>query len=153
MNKDLKLLLRFAGVILLLVGIGCITEYYYVDINCSSQEAEGLSCSEQPDSNVPLIGVVAAVGGLILLALAGLSGTNRQARNARQSLDSNPPATQFGNAATAVPVKVVSAGMTIAEIEAVLGPPVTRVDLGEKVVYRYSGMTVEFHGGKVTDVR
>lgn len=44
-------------------------------------------------------------------------------------------------------------GMSIAEIEKVLGVPQTRVDLGEKVLCKHKDMTVEFHGGKVTDVR
>jgi hypothetical protein len=44
--------------------------------------------------------------------------------------------------------------MSFAEVEAALGLPETRVDLGEKVLYKYKNMTtVEFHDGKVTDVR
>jgi hypothetical protein len=39
--------------------------------------------------------------------------------------------------------------------QAIRGPRVnveTRVDLGEKVLYKYKNMTVEFHNGKVADV-
>ena len=43
--------------------------------------------------------------------------------------------------------------MSFAEVEADLGVPQTRVDLGEKVLYKYKDMTVEFHDGKVIDVR
>jgi hypothetical protein len=43
--------------------------------------------------------------------------------------------------------------MTIAEVEEVLGVPETRVDLGEKVRYKYKDMTVEFRDGKMIDVR
>ena len=43
--------------------------------------------------------------------------------------------------------------MSFAEVESALGVPQTRVDLGEKVLYKYKDMTVEFHDGKVTDVR
>jgi hypothetical protein len=43
--------------------------------------------------------------------------------------------------------------MTPVEVERVLGSPVTRVDLGEKLLFKYKDMTVEFHDGKVTDVR
>jgi hypothetical protein len=43
--------------------------------------------------------------------------------------------------------------MSFAEVETALGVPQTRVDLGEKVLYKYKDMTVEFHEGKVTDVR
>jgi hypothetical protein len=35
----------------------------------------------------------------------------------------------------------------------VLGVPETKVDLGDKVLYKYKNMTVEFHTGKVSDVR
>lgn len=43
--------------------------------------------------------------------------------------------------------------MPYAEVETALGVPQTRVDLGEKVLYKFKDMTVEFHDGKVTDVR
>jgi hypothetical protein len=49
--------------------------------------------------------------------------------------------------------RTLKVGMTIAEVEAILGPPLTRADLGEKVLYRYKDLTVEFGGGKVVDVR
>jgi hypothetical protein len=49
--------------------------------------------------------------------------------------------------------KHLKLGMTFAEVEGVLGQPETRVDLGPKVLYKYKDMTVEFHDGKVTDVR
>ena len=63
-------------------------------------------------------------------------------------------AAQIGNTASGVYVHQVKAGMSCAEVEAALGLPETRVDLGEKVLYKYKDMTtVEFHGGKVTDVR
>ena len=47
----------------------------------------------------------------------------------------------------------VKAGMTFAEVESALGLPVTKIGLGEKTLYKYKDMTVEFHDGKVTDVR
>jgi hypothetical protein len=62
-------------------------------------------------------------------------------------------AAQFGNTASGAYVKEVKLGMSFAEVEAVLGLPQTRVDLGELVLYKYKDMTVEFHAGKVTDVR
>jgi hypothetical protein len=43
--------------------------------------------------------------------------------------------------------------MTFAEVEASLGIPETRADLGEKVIYKYKNMTVEFFNGKVADIR
>jgi hypothetical protein len=43
--------------------------------------------------------------------------------------------------------------MSFAEVEEALGVPQTRVDLGGKVLYKYKDMTVEFHDGKVADVR
>jgi hypothetical protein len=62
-------------------------------------------------------------------------------------------AAQFGNTASGAHVKEIKLGMSFAEVEAVLGLPQTRVDLGELVLYKYKDMTVEFHDGKVTDVK
>jgi hypothetical protein len=61
-------------------------------------------------------------------------------------------AAQFGNTASGVYVKQVSAGMTTAEVEAALGPPETRVDLPDKLLYKYKDMTIQFRDGKVVDV-
>lgn len=62
-------------------------------------------------------------------------------------------AIKLGNTATGVFVNQVKSGMSFTEVESALGVPLTRVDLGEKVLYKYKDMTVEFHDGKVTDVR
>jgi hypothetical protein len=67
--------------------------------------------------------------------------------------DTRSEAAHYGNTASGVYVKEVKLGMTFAEVEAALGPPQTRADLGEKVLYKYKDMTVEFHAGKVTDVK
>jgi hypothetical protein len=70
-------------------------------------------------------------------------------------LDGTNPAdsAQLGNTATGIFVNQVKLGMSFVEVESALGVPQTRVDLGEKVLYKYKDMTVEFHQGKVTDVR
>jgi hypothetical protein len=62
-------------------------------------------------------------------------------------------AARLGNTASGVFVNQVKTGMSFAEVESALGVPQTRVDLGDKVLYKYKDMTVEFHEGKVTDVR
>jgi hypothetical protein len=62
-------------------------------------------------------------------------------------------AKRMGNTASGAFVKEVKLGMTPAEVEAVMGLPASKADLGEKVLYKYKDMTVEFHDGKVTDVR
>jgi hypothetical protein len=67
--------------------------------------------------------------------------------------DTRAEAAHYGNTASGVYVKEVKLGMSFAEVEAALGPPQTRADLGEKVLYKYKDMTVEFHNGKVTDVK
>jgi len=67
--------------------------------------------------------------------------------------DTQAEAAQFGNTASGVYVKQVKLGMSFAEVEAALGLPETRVDLGEKVLYKYKDMTVEFHNSRVTDVK
>jgi hypothetical protein len=43
--------------------------------------------------------------------------------------------------------------MSFAEVEAALGPPRSHVELGEKALYKYKDMTVEFHEGKVSEVK
>ena len=70
-----------------------------------------------------------------------------------RTFDTQEEAAKFGNTAIGAFVKEVKLGMTPAEVEAALGLPETKVDLGEKVLYKYKSMTVEFHDGKVTDVR
>lgn len=67
--------------------------------------------------------------------------------------DTRSEAAQYGNTASGVYVKEVKLGMSFAEVETALGPPQTRADLGEKVLYKYKDMTVEFHDGKVADVK
>ncbi|MGA3325876.1 MAG: hypothetical protein ABSF45_15490 [Terriglobia bacterium] len=51
------------------------------------------------------------------------------------------------------PVKVVKRDTTPAKWRCVLGPPSSRADLGDEALYRYQDLTVEFHGGRVTDIR
>jgi hypothetical protein len=67
--------------------------------------------------------------------------------------DSQEEAAQFGNTASGAFVKEVKLGMTFADVQAALGLPTTKVDLAEKVLYKYKDMTVEFHDGKVSDVK
>jgi hypothetical protein len=50
-------------------------------------------------------------------------------------------------------VRRITLGMTPEQVEAALGQPTTRADLGDKVLYKHKDLTVEFHEGKVTDVR
>jgi hypothetical protein len=59
----------------------------------------------------------------------------------------------LGNTASGAFVKEVKLGMSPAEVESVMGLPISKADLGEKMLYKYKDMTVEFHDGKVTDVR
>jgi hypothetical protein len=47
----------------------------------------------------------------------------------------------------------IKLGTTEAEGERILGAPATKVDLGEKLLYKYKDLTVEFHDGKVAEVR
>lgn len=47
----------------------------------------------------------------------------------------------------------IAAGMTMEEVEEIFGPPQTKAVLGDKTLYRYPRMVVEFVAGKVTDVR
>jgi len=63
----------------------------------------------------------------------------------------SPPKAAAQGAANAT--KEIKLGMTIADVEKTLGAPATKVDLGEKLLYKYKDMTVEFRDGKVADVR
>ena len=47
----------------------------------------------------------------------------------------------------------IALGMTMSQVEEALGPPNTRVDLSDKVLYKYKDTTIEFRNGKVADVR
>jgi hypothetical protein len=67
--------------------------------------------------------------------------------------DTQAEAVKLGNTASGVFVNQIKLGMSFAEVESALGPPVTRADLGAKVIYKYKDMTVEFRDGKVADVR
>ncbi len=55
--------------------------------------------------------------------------------------------------ASTLGTKEISLGMTIAEIESILGRPETKISLGEKVIYKYEDMAIEFVDGKLTDVK
>jgi len=49
--------------------------------------------------------------------------------------------------------KEIKLGMTVADVEAAMGLPKTKADLGEKLIYKYDDMVVEFREGKVVDVK
>jgi hypothetical protein len=49
--------------------------------------------------------------------------------------------------------KEIHLGMTTEQVEHILGSPDIKADLGEKLLFKYKNLTVEFHAGKVTDVR
>jgi hypothetical protein len=70
-----------------------------------------------------------------------------------RTFDTQEEAAKFGNTASGAFVKEVKLGMSPGEVEAAMGLPEAKVDLGEKVLYKYKNMTVEFHDGKVSDVR
>lgn len=42
---------------------------------------------------------------------------------------------------------------TIADVESIFGTPTSKQTLGEKVIYKYQDMTVEFTNGKVSDIK
>lgn len=67
--------------------------------------------------------------------------------------DASPPVGTPASPSTHAGEKVIQRGMTYSQVETVLGPPSTRANLGEKTLYKYPDLTIEFHDGKVTDVR
>ncbi len=42
---------------------------------------------------------------------------------------------------------------TIADVESIFGTPTSKETIGEKVIYRYQDMTVEFVNGRVSDIK
>ena len=93
-------------------------------------------------------------GGILKLSVKdGYDQTRKLVDEWLHIFDSQDEAIKFGNTASGVFVKQVKQGMTFAEVESALGPPITRIDLENKVLYKYKDMTVEFHDGKVSDVR
>ncbi len=98
------------------------------------------------------------MGAAFIRIRAGNDGKDLDAADALAAhwlrpVDAAADAATLGNTASGAFVNQVKAGMSFAEVERALGVPQTRVDLGEKVLYKYKDMTVEFHDGKVTDVR
>ena len=57
----------------------------------------------------------------------------------------------FRNSLITVPE--IKLGMTIADVESIFGIPLRKATLGEKVIYKYEDMAVEFFGGTVSDVQ
>ncbi len=54
--------------------------------------------------------------------------------------------------AVPAPPKTISIGQSINEVTAILGSPVTVVNLGPKQIYKYKDLKVSFKNGKVSDV-
>jgi len=84
-------------------------------------------------------------------ACPAVSAPPAVAREAAAAGGAAPSAESSAAATTAT--KEIKLGMTTDQIEKALGLPATKVDLGEKILYKYKDMTIEFHDGKVTDVR
>jgi hypothetical protein len=55
--------------------------------------------------------------------------------------------------AAAPPPKSLGLGMSVAEVEQVMGQPKSKADTGTKLIYVYDGLKVTFTGGKVTDIK
>jgi hypothetical protein len=89
---------------------------------------------------------------MVLLGVLGIFILVRIVKYASRTVEDEQRKKQSASGAPA-PAKGVKLGMTPVEVEAALGLPETKAELGEKLLYRFQGMTVEFHNGKVTDVR
>ena len=99
------------------------------------------------------------VGEVHIAIRAGDKGKDLDAADAlaarwfKPATSPDATAPELGNTASGVFVSQVKTGMSFTEVERALGVPQTRVDLGEKVLYKYKDMMVEFRDGKVADVR
>ena len=67
--------------------------------------------------------------------------------------DSYDEAIKVGNTVSGAFVKEIKLGMTFAEVESIFGVPQKKATLGNKVIYKYSDMAIEFVDGKVADVK
>lgn len=63
------------------------------------------------------------------------------------------PAVPAPPTAVPAPTQTITLGQSINEVTAILGPPVTIVDLGPKKIYKYKDLKVSFKDGKVSDVQ
>jgi hypothetical protein len=88
-----------------------------------------------------LAGFTLVVLVLVLVALLVTRGVKSASRTADK-----------GREAKREPARA-QVGVTTAEVEAALGRPPATADLGDKLIYRYDGMTIEFLDTRVTDVR
>ena len=66
-----------------------------------------------------------------------LDGADALAAQWLKPFNTADEAASFGNTSSGVFVKQVKAGMSFAEVENALGVPTTKVDLNDKVLYRY----------------
>ena len=66
--------------------------------------------------------------------------------------DSYDEAIKVGNTVSGAFVKEIKLGITFAEVESIFGVPQKKATLGNKVIYKYSDMAIEFVDGKVADV-
>jgi hypothetical protein len=62
-------------------------------------------------------------------------------------------AVAFGNTASGQFVPEIKIGMTLEEVEKILGPPETKFTFPDRTVYRYKDFTVEFKNNLVTDIK
>ena len=67
--------------------------------------------------------------------------------------DSHDEAIKFGNTVSGTFVKEIKLGMTFTEVESIFGIPEKKATLGNKVIYKYKDMAIEFVDGKVADVK
>jgi len=59
----------------------------------------------------------------------------------------------FGNTNSGAFVPEIKIGMTLEEVEKVLGPPETKFSFPDKILYKYKHFTIEFKNNIVTDVK
>jgi len=106
-----------------------------------------------------LYGLFGVLGIFIIVRIvkAASRTVDQEQKNKQEYPKANARNTTTGAATAPQPSankpKEIKLGMTPAEVEAALGLPETKIDLGEKLLYKYKDMSVEFKGGKVADVR
>jgi hypothetical protein len=86
-----------------------------------------------------------------LLALDDDGG--QQAQGAPPGQNQDPAPAPPGDQGPQPPTVNIQIGEPLRDVEAALGPPEKRVDLGAKLIYVYKDLKITFVDGKVTDVQ
>lgn len=94
---------------------------------------------------------IGQVGDVINQVLSIDTGTDNTQQPQVPPVQQTPPVQ--GNQVAQAQPPTIQLGQTVDEVVAILGQPVTIVNLGSKVIYSYKDLKITFTNGKVSDVQ